>query len=236
MKDQGAGAGWLSERCSLTGHGWSQSCSITVPVDPAQLSASVKAREAGARGKRPKREPPWSWSEGPTGPPAKDFAQLSVEEQASKLLQFFQDLNKSGVVVSDEELARGAERHFELVKKHRGDGMGLDKATNLAIAEQLNTEHPHPQWLLKLAALQLMLQYEPKFEAERKQKEAERRREMERRLERATIDCWTDILRDQGVSNPRTQAKAKYAEWMGIDVPSLKQRQRRERRRRERRK
>src|SRR5262249_32652817 len=149
---------------------------------------------------------------------------------------FFQRLNKGGLVLSDEELARGLARHFELIKNRRGDGVDFEEACRLAIAEQLYDERPHPQWLLGLAALWLMFQYEPNSKEERKEEEAERKREKERLLERATINCWAEILSDQGVRNYRGKAKEMYAEWMGITVEAIKQRRRRERRRRERRK
>jgi len=218
----------VTDKPVINDHGYARRVTITIPLGVAQpLNKGLGAM------KRSKREPPWKWSEGYTG---KDVAQLSEEELANELVQFLQKLNKGGVVLSDEELARGLARHFELIKKRQRDGMDLDEARRLATAEQLYDEHPHPQWLLGFAALQLMVQYKPKFKAERKQEEAERKREMERRLDWATINCWAEILRDQGVRNYRGKAKEMYAEWMGITVEAIKQRRRRERRRRERRK
>jgi hypothetical protein len=180
---------------------------------------------------RAKREPPWSWSEGYSG---KDVAQLSKEEMATEIAQFLQSLNEGGLVLGDEELVNGFRRLMERTERRKGDGVGAEEAWRLAIAEQLYDEYPYPQWLLKLAALTLQRQYKPKFKAERKQEEAERKREKEHRLECLHIDGWAEMLRDQGVRNYRHKAMLMYADWTGITVGALKQRRRRERRRRER--
>src|SRR5262249_7250681 len=144
-------------------------------------------------------------------------AQRSAEELANGLAQFLQKLNRGGVVLSDEEVANGLVRLLDRTAKRRGNGVGDDELS-LAIAEQLYDEHPHPQWLLGLAALMLMQQYAPKFKAERKPEEAERKREKERQPECAYIDCLAEMLRDQGIRNYRSKARQMYAERMGITV------------------
>jgi hypothetical protein len=215
----------------LKGGGYETRVTLTLPLDGwGKKGAQLKG--AGAMN-RAKRQPPWSWSERYSG---NDVAQLSKKEMATKIAQWLQSLNEGGLVLGDEELVNGLTRLMERTERREGDGVGAEEAWRLAIAEQLYDEYPHPQWLLKLAAFTLQLQYEPKFKAERKQEEAERKRKQEHQLECITIDCWAEMLRDQGVRDYRHKAMLMYADWMGITVGALKQRRRRERRRRERRK